>query len=88
MPRSKTFSEVIKKTYWSIGDLSNELKVSVPKIRFWCKAFHLEQKRSGRNYRQFTADDRNIIHEIYFLLVEEGLHIWAAKKKLEGYIEV
>lgn len=88
MPRSKTFSEAIKKTYWSTGDIGRELKIKISRVTFWCKEFHVEPKRSGCNWRQFTEEDRNLIHEIYFLLVEEGLHIWAAKKKLEGYIEV
>lgn len=88
MPRSKTFSEVIKKTYYSMGNICTELKVSASKIRFWCKEFHLEHKRNGHNNRKFTEEDRNTIHEIYFLLVEEGFTIRGAKKKLEGYIEV
>lgn len=71
-----------------MGDLCRELKISDSKIRFWCKAFHLEQRRNGRNYRLFTEQDRNLIHEIYFLLVEEGFTILGAKRKLEGYIEV
>lgn len=76
--------EPIQKIYWTVGELAAELHVSWSLIHFWMKQFHVEVKRSHKNWRMFNAKDCERMREIYYLVKVEGFTLKGAKRKLEN----
>ena len=80
----------IEKLYWSVGEAALMVEVPPSTVRYWLKHFDIDDdvKRShhrspfGAN-RKLTAKDINRLFDIKRLLQVEGLHIWAAKKRLK-----
>lgn len=80
-----TFSdEPIKKKYWTSGQVARELNITLAIIHSWVREFHIEVKRSRNNYRMFTAEDKERIREIYFLIKVQFFTLKGAKKQLEN----
>ena len=86
MNKGTTFSDEIPRLYSRIGDIAKELKVANSLIRFWMHEFHIEVKRSrnNQNARLFTAEDREKIREIFFLVKVQMFTLKGARKQLEG----
>jgi DNA-binding transcriptional MerR regulator len=88
----KYYDKPIEKIYWSVGEAALIVGVPPSKVRYWLKHFDLDgyvnrsHHRSpfGAN-RRLTAKDINRLFEIKRLLQVEGLHIWAAKKRIKQY---
>ncbi len=75
----------IEKLYFSIGDVSKKLGVTIPQIRFWEKEFiQLKPAKSLGGTRKFTHKDIEIIKVIYVLIKEQGYTIDGAKEKLKN----
>jgi len=77
--------EPIKKIYWTVGEVAAELHVHWSLIHYWMKEFHIEVKRSRHNWRMFTAEDRERLREIYFLVKVEMFTLKGARKQLESH---
>lgn len=73
----------VKKTYYSIGQVAQMLKVRPSKIRFWLPQFNVEVKKNAKGFRFFTEQDIEKVKLIYTLRVVEGLELWAARKRFK-----
>ena len=82
----------IEKRYFTVGEAAQIIGVPGSTVRYWLNRFDLDGdvKRSNNrkspmgSYRKLTAADLTELNEIKRLVQVEGLHIWAAKKKLAG----
>ena len=71
------------KLYYSIGEISNILKVNNSLIRFWEKEFEIiKPKKNSRGNRIFTKKDLANITLIHHLLKEKKYTIDGARKKI------
>ena len=71
------------KLYYSIGEISNILKVNNSLIRFWEKEFEIiKPKKNSRGNRIFTKKDLENITLIHHLLKEKKYTIDGARKKI------
>lgn len=74
---------VIKKLYYSIGEVANIFNVNTSLIRFWEKEFSIiKPAKNKKGNRMFTPDDVENFHLIFHLVKEKGLTLKGAKKKL------
>lgn len=75
--------EEIKRKYWSVGQASNELNVTVNIIRIWSDTFNVGSKRNQRNERRFDFQQFCRLKVIYILLYVEGYTYKGVKQQLE-----
>ncbi|MBP5514219.1 MAG: MerR family transcriptional regulator [Bacteroidaceae bacterium] len=69
------------KTYFSIGEVAKMFDVSESLLRFWEKEFPtIQPRKSGRNIRQYTAEDIDEINIVYNLVKVRGMKISAARE--------
>ncbi len=74
---------VIKKLYYSIGEVADLFNVNTSLIRFWEKEFDIiKPAKNKKGNRLFTPEDVENFHLIYHLVKEKGLTLKGAKKKL------
>ena len=75
----------VEKLYFSIGEVSEMLNVSVSTVRFWENEFEvLKPMKNKKGNRMFTSNDIKNLKIIHRLLKEEGMTLQGAKKKLTG----
>lgn len=80
-----TQKKEIEKLFYSIGEVSNILKVNVSLIRFWEKEFdNLKPRKNKKGNRLFTKKDLDCLKLIFFLVKEKGFTIKGAKKVLKN----
>ncbi len=80
-----TQKKEIEKLFYSIGEVSNILKVNVSLIRFWEKEFdNLKPRKNKKGNRLFTKKDLDSLKLIFFLVKEKGFTIKGAKKVLKN----
>jgi DNA-binding transcriptional MerR regulator len=71
------------KTFYSIGEVSKMFGVTETTLRFWEKQFpEISPRKSGRNIRQYSKDDIEMVRAVYTLLKVRGMKIAAAKDAL------
>ena len=71
------------KLYYSIGEVSEMYDINATTLRFWEKEFPMIQPRKvGRNIRQYTKQDIEIIGVIYNLVKVRGMKLKAAKEAM------
>ncbi len=71
------------KKYYSIGEVAQMFGVTESLLRYWEKEFpSIQPRKSGRNVRQYTAEDIEEIRLIYNLVKERGMKLSAARKTL------
>ena len=76
--------EAIKKTYYSIREVSDKLKVKPSLIRFWEKEFSiLSPKKNRKGNRLFTVKDIETLSLIQYLLKKKGYTLSGAKQVLQ-----
>lgn len=76
------------KLYYSIGEVAQMLNVSESLLRFWEKEFpNIAPKRAGRDVRQYTQADIELLRKIHFLVKERGMKLAAARKALQSGAE-
>ena len=73
----------VEKLYYSIGEVSEMLKVPVSTVRFWENEFDvLKPMKNKKGNRLFTQTDIRNLKIIHHLLKEEGMTMSGVKKKL------
>ena len=74
----------IEKRYYSIGEVSEQLKLTASQIRYWESEFDaLKPQKDRRGNRLFTKEDMATIQLIHYLLKEKGYTIEGANTKLK-----
>jgi len=74
----------VKKLYFTIGQVSEMLNLSVSQIRFWEKEFsQLKISKTAGGTRKFSHRDIDTIKLIQQLVKEQGYTLEGAKEKLK-----
>ncbi len=80
-------SEEVEKVFFTIGEVSKDLKVSVSLLRFWETEFpQIKPRKTNGGTRKYSTKDIQNIKQIYQLLKVEGYTISGAKDKLKEKI--
>ncbi len=75
---------VIKKLYYTIGEVADIFEVNTSLIRFWEKEFDIiKPKKNAKGNRLFTQEDLDHFHIIFHLVKERGFTLQGAKDKLK-----
>jgi len=75
---------VIKKLYYTIGEVADIFDVNTSLIRFWEKEFDIiKPKKNKKGNRLFTEKDVDNFFIIYHLVKERGFTLQGAKDKLK-----
>ena len=70
----------IKKKYFTIGEVANNLNLSTSQIRFWETEFdELNPRKNSKGSRKFTEKDINVLKTIQSLLKNKKFTIDGAK---------
>lgn len=73
----------IEKIYWSIGEVSKLLDVSISMIRFWETELGIfKPKKNKKGDRFFTKEDLEKIKLVHYLTKEKGYTLKGAKQKI------
>jgi DNA-binding transcriptional MerR regulator len=76
--------ELITKTYYSIGEVSEMLKVAPSLIRFWEKEFDLlKPEKTDKGTRKYAQKDIQNLRLIHHLVKEKGYTLQGANEKLK-----
>ena len=79
----------IKKKYFTIGEVANNLNLSTSQIRFWETEFdELNPKKNSKGSRKFTENDINVLKTIQSLLKNKKFTIDGAKKIIKKEINI
>ena len=79
----------IKKKYFTIGEVANNLNLSTSQIRFWETEFdELNPRKNSKGSRKFTEKDINILKTIQSLLKNKKFTIDGAKKIIKKEINI
>ena len=79
----------IKKKYFTIGEVANNLNLSTSQIRFWETEFdELNPRKNSKGSRKFTEKDINVLKTIQSLLENKKFTIDGAKKIIKKEINI
>ena len=79
----------IKKKYFTIGEVANNLNLSTSQIRFWeTELDELNPKKNSKGSRKFTEKDINVLKTIQSLLKNKKFTIDGAKKIIKKEINI
>ena len=79
----------IKKKYFTIGEVANNLNLSTSQIRFWETEFdELNPMKNSKGSRKFTEKDINVLKTIQSLLKNKKFTIDGAKKIIKKEINI
>ena len=71
------------KLYYSIGEVSQMCGITETTLRYWEREIpQLKPKKAGRNIRQYTKEDVELIKLIQHLLKERGMTLEGVRKRL------
>ena len=71
------------KLYYSIGEVAQQFGLSETALRYWEKEIpQLKPKKAGRNIRQYTKEDIELVRLIHHLLKERGMTLEGVRKRL------
>ena len=77
----------IKKKYYSIGEVSNQLNLNTSLIRYWESEFEvLNPKKNKKGLRKYKEKDIEILKKIHSLLKDDGFTIEGAKKHFKSKV--
>lgn len=80
-----TFANMKDKLFYTISEVSEELKVSQPTLRFWEREFkQIKPHRTLNGQRRYTKEDVEVLRKIKALTHERGLTLSGVKKILRG----
>lgn len=72
------------KIYYSISEVAQMFGVKETLLRFWEKEFpQLKPKRAGRDVRQYTREDIEVVKLIHHLVKERGMTIPGARRRMK-----
>lgn len=77
---------MIKKLFYSIGEVAEILGENVSLVRFWSNSFpkHLSPSRTAKGNRQYTDADIEVLKRIHFLVKDKGMTLEGAAKALQA----
>lgn len=76
--------KVIKKLYYTIGEVARMFDVNTSLIRFWEQEFDIiKPAKNKKGNRLFTPEDIDNFHLIYHLVKEKGMTLSGAKNALK-----
>jgi len=76
--------KVIKKLYYTIGEVAKMFDVNTSLIRFWEKEFDvIKPAKNKKGNRLFTPDDIDNFHLIFHLVKEKGMTLSGAKNTIK-----
>lgn len=76
-----------ERLYYSIGEVSQELDVSLPTLRFWETEFkQIKPHKNKRGVRFYTKADIELLKQIHYLTKTCGYTIEGTKKYLKNNI--
>jgi len=71
------------KLYYSIGEVAKMYGITETTLRYWEKEIpQLKPKKAGRNIRQYSKDDVEMVRLIQHLLKERGMTLEGVRKRL------
>lgn len=74
-----------EKMYYPIGEVSRQLGVPVPTIRYWEKEFDvIRPKKNRKGDRYFTPKDVEILKLVHHMVKERGMTIEGARRALKA----
>lgn len=72
------------KQYYSIKEISAQFNVNESLLRYWEKEFpQLKPHKAGRNIRQYSKDDIEVLKTIYNLVKVRGMKLATAAAMLK-----
>lgn len=75
---------MIEKLYYTIAEISQELEISQPTLRFWEREFaSLRPYRTSKGLRKYTKQDIEFLKRLIFLTKDCGYTLDGAKKILK-----
>lgn len=73
------------KLFYIIGEVSEELELSIPTLRFWEKEFEdLKPHKNKRGVRYYKKEDIELLKRIKYLTRDCGFTIEGAKSQLKN----
>ncbi len=74
----------VTKMYYTIGEVAEQLGVSVSTIRFWSDKFarHIKPHRNNKGNRLFTQADFECLRTIHYLIKEKGMTLEGANMQI------
>jgi DNA-binding transcriptional MerR regulator len=76
--------DVIKKQYYTIGEVAKELDLTTSLIRFWETEFReISPKKNRKGNRVYTARDMEVLKRIKYLLKIRKFTIKGAKERMK-----
>ena len=76
------------KLYYSIGEVGQMFGVPDTTLRYWEKEIpQLKPKKAGRNIRQYSKEDVELVRLIHYLLKERGMTIEGVRRRLSKNME-
>ncbi|MDG2342031.1 MAG: MerR family transcriptional regulator [Cytophagales bacterium] len=77
----------IKKKYYSIGEVSDQLNLNTSLIRYWESEFEvLNPKKNKKGLRKYKDKDIETLKKIHSLLKNDGFTIEGAKKHFKSKV--
>ncbi len=80
--RSTTRDNMPLKTYWSIGEVAEMLKIEVQVVRYWCERMDIQMNREKGLHRRFNEEAINKI-KLVQKMVNDGIRLWKIKETLK-----
>lgn len=76
--------DVIKKQYYTIGEVAKELDLTTSLIRFWETEFReISPKKNRKGNRVYTSRDMEVLRRIQYLLKVKKFTIKGAKERMK-----
>ena len=77
----------IKKKYYSLGEVSDQLNLNTSLIRYWESEFEvLNPKKNKKGLRKYKDKDIETLKKIHSLLKNDGFTIEGAKKHFKSKV--
>ncbi len=84
MSVSQSQDDVIKKQYFTIGEVAKQLDLTTSLIRFWETEFReVNPKKNRKGNRVYTTKDIEVLRQIRYLLKNKKFTIKGAKERLK-----
>ena len=75
----------MEKLYYTIGEVASILGESTSLVRFWSNSFekYIKPHRNAKGNRLYTADDIELLKQVYYLVKIKGMTHREAENKLD-----
>ena len=75
----------MEKLYYTIGEVASILGESTSLVRFWSNSFekYIKPHRNAKGNRLYTADDIELLKQVYYLVKIKGMTLSGASVQLD-----